>query len=312
MDNNQLMINGVKEGDPVYVSPSLDPDGSVYYAQTKEWPYKYWLIKDGSVIRDFEYDWNTYSSTSSAGCASGGGYFFIPVTTDNDKTLLVMRYSDKGEDKVITVYKGNAYSRILIKDVAADSKGNVYIATSPQTSDDVYHAVLWKVDTGGKVTKYDYSTRAGGNTNCLSVAVSGTDAWSLVDEGWRSHGSVLALYKNGTRQYEVTDKMDRRSSVCCDISVSGSNVFVLANVYDNQETMSGVVTVFKNGNPQYTLGSKGSVLAFGLFVTKKGDVYAATHSPVPNQYVIWKNKEMMWQLKYSSSGYAVTNFFVKE
>lgn len=295
-DDYKLVINGTPLNEHI-LHPCIDPEGNVYYSSAVMAANMLMMEKNGENMGKFKTDvLNTGSSNApSSMAAAGGGRYYIPYTSEYRKCLYVMRlYDDGGCEPEILIDKGSDTYTVDISDLAADKQGNLYIVGEYKDEYNVRNAVMWKLDYRSLQVEKTLFTNGSKNTEACAVAVEGSDVWCLVFEGEDSSAdtSTLALYKNGKRQSTVTEKLSRRSSICCDLAVVGGNVYALVN--EKVKTSSGEhlrVVVYKNGTLLYNLKEAEDVYAEKIAVSSNGDVYSATSG---TEFTIWKNNAVIY------------------
>lgn len=274
-----------------YYSPAINLDGNIYY------------YSDGNVfvngVSMYQYSIN---STNEYITAAGGGYYFVPTTNEAQSELSVWKINPmKKTAKLISIHKGKNKFEVSADDMAADSKGNLYIGGS-LTREDGYHiATLWKLDTNDKVTATSYSNgtgvKAGPAVDAVAVNKNG-DVFCLVFEGeYISSGSYKEnLYKNGKKQYMVSDLCNRTSSQSCDLAVKGNDVY-MSLCLDAGNVSNSFVRVYKNKNVLYDkLQPDTRTCAGDICVTSTGDVYCVgkTGSGSDSKTYIWKNGKVLY------------------
>ncbi len=295
-DDYKLVIDGTPLNEHI-LHPCIDPDGNVYYSSAVMSANMLMMEKNGENMGKFKTDvFNMGSSNApSSMAAAGGGRYYIPYTSEYRKYLYVMRlYDDGGCEPEILIDKGSDTYTIDISDLAADKKGNLYIVGEYKDEYNVRNAVMWKLDYRSLQVEKTLFTNGSKNTEACAVAVEGSDVWCLVFEGEDTSAdkTTLALYKNGKRQSTVTEKLGRRSSICCDLAVVGGNVYALVN--EKVKTSSGEhlrVVVYKNGTLLYNLKEAEDIFAEKIAVSSNGDVYSATFG---TEYTIWKNNAVIY------------------
>ena len=303
VQNRYLYRDGEDLNTPVAFGVSIDPAGDMYYCSmhrtnvSNTW-HIFW---NGVPYLRFDENCNgTYST-------SGGGYYFIPDYNTDHSVLRTWKIDPKaGEIKDIEVYRGPAHS-FWIYDMAADSKGNLYLAGYIENSPDYYTATLWKIDSNDNITKTSLSRGSTKNAEAVdAVAVNKNgDVFCLVWDGtYGTDGYYnLYLYKNGVKQYLVTSECVRQSSQCCDIAVLGNDVYILVNElvsHNPSEAKIAKNQVYKNKKALYNLMQGESVYPMDIAVTSKGDVYCSGYENGKNtQYYIWKNGKVLYTLSKS-------------
>lgn len=303
VQNRYLYRDGEDLNTPVAFGVSIDPIGDMYYCSmhrtnvSNTW-HIFW---NGVPYLRFDENCNgTYST-------SGGGYYFIPDYNTDHSVLRTLKIDPKaGEIKDIEVYRGPAHS-FWINDMAADSKGNLYLAGYIKNSEGCYTATLWKIDPNDNVTKTSLSSGTSKSVESVdAVALNKNgDVFCLVWDGSYGYDGYcyLYLYKNGKKQYLVTSKCSRQYTQCCDMAVHGNDVYILVNEYDglsasNEKTFKN--QVYKNKNALYNLKNGVDVYSMDIAVTSKGDVYCSGYENGKNtQYYIWKNGKVLYTLSKS-------------
>lgn len=271
-----------------YVNPTINLDGNIYY------------YSDGKVfvngVTMYQYSINSVNGYETA---AGGGYYFIANTTNSNSDLSVWKINPvKKTAKLVSIHKGKSKHEVWVEDMAADSKGNLYIAGHLTREDGVHIATLWKLDTSDKVTATSYSDGTGikvGPTVDAVAVNKNDDVFCLVYEGeFSSSGYYIEnLYKNGKKQYAVTKSGDRSYSESCDIAVNGNDVYSVICEYGGKSN-SSCVKVYKNKNRLYTVQPDENTNAGDIAVTSKGDVYFSGHTGSGSNIktYIWKNGEI--------------------
>ncbi|MBR5661530.1 MAG: Ig-like domain-containing protein [Bacteroidales bacterium] len=238
--------------------------------------------------------------------AAGGGFFFISNPDENRTSFSVLKIDTKKKSTIeVSVYKGSRKNEVWINDMAADSKGNLYIAGNITRKDNVDIATLWKVDTENKVTSTSYSDGTGiaGGPTVDAVAVNKNgDVFCLVYEGTFGSGGYYKelLYKNGKKQYQITENCSRASSQSCDLAVNGNDVYMSICEKDGSGGEKTIIQVYKNKTAKYTLKKgDGRYMSGDIFVTSKGDVYCVGHtgSGSTTETTIWKNDTSLYTIK---------------
>lgn len=298
-----LMLNGENQDIRTRFVAGTDPDGNIYYSHPTGSAYQLALSKNGVdilIYRDSDY----YDASKAA---AGGGYYFIANPTQYRKNLYVARISDSGDIKSFTLHEGTESYETYVNDIAADADGNVYLAGYIKEYG-LYVATLWTVTAGGQVSvqKFDSGTK---DTDCPAVAVSGNDVWALVFEGANNSTgkNILAVYKNGQRQYQVSEDLNR-NGLGCDLAVVGNDVFV-ALCEHVPGTSDSRLIVKKNDQQLYMLSQQEWIFLQGLYVTSNGDTYVSGYADTDGQSLnyIWKNDAII----FTPDG-IIFNLFVKE
>ena len=231
--------------------------------------------------------------------AAGGGFYFVENTNSSNSELSVWKINPvKKTAKLVSIHKGKSQHEVWVEDMAADSKGNLYIAGHLMREDGAYIATLWKLDTSDKVTATSYSDgtgiKVGPTVDAVAVNKNG-DVFCLVYEGeFSSSGYYIEnLYKNGKKQYAVTKSGDRSYSESCDIAVNGNDVYSVICEYGGKSNTS-CVKVYKNKNRLYTVQPEEDTNAGDIAVTSKGDIYFSGHTGSGSNIktYIWKNGEI--------------------
>ncbi|MBR5661529.1 MAG: Ig-like domain-containing protein [Bacteroidales bacterium] len=298
VQNRYLYRDGEDLNTPVAFGVSIDPAGDMYYCSmhrtnvSNTW-HIFW---NGVPYLRFDENCNgTYST-------SGGGYYFIPDYNTDHSVLRTWKIDPKaGEIKDIEVYRGPAHS-FWINDMAADSKGNLYLAGYIENIPDYYTATLWKIDSNDNVTKTSLSSGTSKSVESVdAVALNKNgDVFCLVWDGSYGYDGYcyLYLYKNGKKQYLVTSKCSRQYTQCCDMAVLGNDVYILVNEYNGQNTSNEKTfknQVYKNKSALYDLKHGVNVYSMDIAVTSKGDVYCSGfQSSGKTQYYIWKNGKVLY------------------
>lgn len=282
---------------------SVDPAGDMYYISLHRTNVSnaFHVFKNGVPYIRFSENCSGIHSTS------GGGYYFIPYSNGDHSVMRTWKIDPTaGTIKDVEVYRGQAHS-FWFYDMAADSKGNLYIAGYVKSSSGYYTATLWKIDPNDKVTKTSLtngSTKEAAAVDAVALNKNG-DVFCLVWDGtYGTDGYYnLYLYKNGVKQYLVTSKCVRLSSQCCDIAVLGNDIYILVNELVLHDTSGNRILknqVYKNKNALYTLMQGEGVYAMNIAVTSKGDVYCSGYeNGKNNQYYIWKNGKILYTLSKS-------------
>ena len=302
-NSGRLMLGGVNTDFMIIYNPGFDPEGNFYYAHYDEYVHPV-VNKNGTVIHSIAYgDW-----AEGRKSAAGGGYFFVALLLDLQKNISVLRISDEGEEKVFPIHEGKTSFGSRINDIAADSKGNLYLVGTDEVEKGLHIGTMWTLTVDGKVSKATFGDGSR-STCCYSVATAGSDVWCLVWEGYSDDNkSILAAYKNGKRQYQLCEQVCQQSDGVCDIGIVGNDVYIVFNEYVDNGKASRV-EVYKNGKSLYKLNHMSGLSVWSMFVTPEGDTYVSVHSQTEsgsNNY-IWKNDTNI----YAPTDIAF-NLFVKE
>ena len=296
-DGNSLGINS-------YYNSCIDLEGTVYYYADNKFHV--------SGVPVYQYS----CSASGYYTAAGGGYFFIEDVTDNSNISVWKVNPTKRTAKKVSIHKGKKANEIWVYDMAADTDGNLYIAGKIANDNDVDIATLWKLDTSDKVTVTSLSDGTGIAKGPAVDAVAlnkNGDVFCLVYEGTYGSGGYYKeyLYKNGKKQYQITENCSRSYSQPCDLAVNGNDVYmsICEKAPSGEDTL---IKVYKNKNVIYTLKKgDGRTYAGDISVTSNGDVYCLGHSGSGEntEYCIWKNGKVVYLIKGSLIPHCV---FVKE
>ena len=303
-DDDMIYMDGKSLGIKTYVNPCIDLDGAIYYHSDDK------VNVHGVPL----YQCNIPSGWDNT--AAGGGYFFVDSRDENSTSLSITKIDPrKKTSKKIKISESTEKNAVWVLDMAADSKGNLYVAGETQKDESTTLATLWKVDASDKVTTTYYSDGTGFIKNgqvvdAVAVNKNG-DVFCLVFEGGYATKDAyeINLYKNGKKQYLVTNNSNRASSYKCDIAINGNDVYMAVCEYDGDN--SSCVKVYKNKNVVYTLKDQEQTYAGNIAVTSKGDVYCVTHSAAGTNmtYIIWKNGQKAYTVNNSIT---FNSFFVKE
>ena len=298
VQDRQLYRDNTDLNTPVAFGVSVDPAGDMYYCSLHRTNVSntFHIFRNGVPYLRFDEECSWPYSTA------GGGYYFIPSPNTDHSVLRTWKINPKtGSAKDILVYSGQAHS-FWHNDIAADSKGNLYIAGYIKNSDGYYTATLWKIDSNDNVTKTSLSSGTTKNEESVdAVAVNQNgDVFCLVWDGSYGYDGFyyLYLYKNGKKQYLVTSKCDRSNSKCCDLAVLGNDVYILVNEFNNINVSNEITTkdrVYKNKNVLYDLKQGVGVCSMDIAVTSKGDVYCSGfQKDGKTKYYIWKNGKVLY------------------
>lgn len=288
-----------------YYNPTINLDGNIYYYSDDK------VFVNGVTM--YQYSINHVNGYNTA---AGGGFYFIENTNSSNSELSVWKINPvKKTAKLVSIHKGKVRHEVWVEDMAADSKGNLYIAGHLTREDGVHIATLWKLDTNDKVTATSYSNgtgiKVGPTVDAVAVNKNG-DVFCLVYEGEHSSSGyyVENLYKNGKKQYAVTNSGDRSYSESCDIAVNGNDVYTVICEYGGKSNTS-CVKVYKNKNRLYTVQPDEETNAGDIAVTSKGDIYFSGHtgSGTNIKSYIWKNGRIAYT---SSTIIPPQSMFVKE
>ena len=272
---------------------AIDTEGNLYYAHTGGQAYHLLLAKNGEDYMDI----STYGMDYYIMSAAGGGYYFMPYTYTYERNAAVRRYSDSGEEKEFVLHEGAESYSSFIRDIAVDAKGNAYVAGAFKDEYKVLNAMYFKVSPDGKVPPTSLSSGTSG-WDCLSVAVSEKgDVYAAV---WDNE-KTLYIFKNGEKQYKLTDKFCI-SGHYCDMAVKGDDLYICATEHsdpDDQDKL--IVNIYKNGSVIHTIQQPKATYCEGIFVTDSGDVYTAGYVDDGNdlKYFIWKNDAVLYSLPSS-------------
>ncbi len=298
VQDRQLYRDNTDLNTPVAFGVSVDPAGDMYYCSLHRTNVSntFHIFRNGVPYLKFDEECSWPYSTA------GGGYYFIPSPNTDHSVLRTWKIDPKaGEIKDIEVYRGPAHS-FWIYDMAADSKGNLYLAGYIENSPDYYTATLWKIDSNDNVTKTSLSsgtTKKEESVDAVAVNQNG-DVFCLVWDGSYGYDGFyyLYLYKNGKKQYLVTSKCDRSNSKCCDLAVLGNDVYILVNEFNDINVSNEITTkdrVYKNKNVLYDLKQGVGVCSMDIAVTSKGDVYCSGfQKDGKTKYYIWKNGKVLY------------------
>ena len=298
VQDRQLYRDNTDLNTPVAFGVSVDPAGDMYYCSLHRTNVSntFHIFLNGVPYLKFDEECSWPYSTA------GGGYYFIPSPNTDHSVLRTWKINPKtGSAKDILVYSGQAHS-FWHNDIAADSKGNLYIAGYIKNSDGYYTATLWKIDSNDNVTKTSLSSGTTKNEESVdAVAVNQNgDVFCLVWDGSYGYDGFyyLYLYKNGKKQYLVTSKCDRSNSKCCDLAVLGNDVYILVNEFNYINVSNEITTkdrVYKNKNVLYDLKQGVGVCSMDIAVTSKGDVYCSGfQKDGKTKYYIWKNGKVLY------------------
>jgi hypothetical protein len=290
--DNTLYRDGNSFYSPISLNPSLDLENRLYY-------YSY---ADNNIYISGVPIFNYNLTSLIYETAAGGGYFFVGNINDPRTEISVIKTSPiKKSGKTVSIHKSSTKNDLWLYDMAADTKGNLYVAGKTRRSDGYDIATLWKLDTNDKVTSTSYSNGVGSKSGPAVEAVSvnkNGDVFCLVYEG--SNGSYgyqkLNLYKNGKKLYQVTELCSMFSSQCCDLMAVGNDVYMSICESPNGTGITTQIKVYKNQKVIYTIKEGDRLAAGDIFVTSKGDVYCAGHtsSDTKSKYYIWKNGKVFY------------------
>jgi uncharacterized protein YjdB len=303
LQDDMIHKDGKSLGIKTYINPCIDLDGAIYYHSDDN------VHVHGvpSYKCDIQSSWDN--------TAAGGGYFFVDNRDENSTSLSILKIDPKKRTtKKIKISESTQKGAIWVYDMAADSKGNLYVAGETRKDESTTLATLWKVDASDKVTTTYYSDGTGFIKNgpavdAVAVNKNG-DVFCLVFEGGYNskYAYEINLYKNGTKQYMVTNNCSRTSTYKCDIAVNGNDVYMAICEYDGDK--SSCVKVYKNKNVIYTLKDDDLTYAGNIAVTSKGDVYCdSRYSAGSEKHTIWKNGEKAFSV---NNDITFNSFFVKE
>lgn len=283
-----IFRDGKSLGIKTPINVSIDLDGNVYYYSDDN------IYVNG--VPSYQYSIGSNRDYTAA----GGGYYFVLDIDNNNSEISVYKIDPKKRtSKKLSVYKGSRKNEIWVYDMTADSKGNLYLAGNITREDNVDIATLWKLDSSDKVTTTSYSDgtgaiKTGPAVDAVAVNKNG-DVFCLVYEGNFGNGGYykINLYKNGKKQFQVTELNGRSYSQKCDIAVIGSDVYM--SICENIGSNIEAIKVYKNKNVIHTIKGEeeGDTVAGDIAVTSKGDVYCVGHTGAGSEakYYIWKNGE---------------------
>ena len=293
-ENRYLNCNGQPLNIYAMSTPGIavDPEGHTYYVASSS-VGKFKVVKDWNDL--YEKDSDTFEDMIRGG--AGGGYYFYEIEKERRRDLFLRRISDTGQVDTFTLHRGKGEFDYYVNWVSADAKGNAYVAGKIKNVDGLNQPVLWVVTVEGKVSRINFNATKQ-ETDCAYVATCGDDVYALVNEGYvitDNEGNadyLLALYKNGQRQYLVTNDLNWSSSRYCCISVVGKDLYV--GVCEG-EPKHQKIKVYKNGKEHSVIENENvGLLIISLFVTKSGNVYVSgSEFNTKNKYYIWKNGKVI-------------------
>ena len=279
-----LFKDGSSYGIRTLLNPSIDLENRLYYYSDDN------IYVSGVSLYQYNLSTGGYQS------AAGGGYFFVADVNDINSDISVYKINPiKRTVKKISIHKGSRKNEIWLHDMAADTKGNLYIAGEHSRTDGTDIATLWKMDTNDKVTETSYSNGTGAKSGPAVEAVAANkngDVFFIAYEG--GHGAdgyqKINLYKNGKKQYQITEKCSMHYSQSCDLVAIGNDVYMAICEYGGSGNTT-VIKVYKNQKVIYTIKEGDRIAAGDIFVTSKGDVYCSGHtgSGTSTKSYIWKN-----------------------
>jgi len=284
-----------------YPNACMDMDGNIYYGLSEN---SGCLYKNKTKIYDKSYPYEGLT-------AAGGGYYFTPYTDAKYTTLRVTKLSDNGELSDIHLFSASEEFAVRVSDVAADKDGNFYVSGNIKKSS-TYLAVIWKIARDNEVTRMDV-IEGSIETGCLAITVSESgDLYYLATDGSRSNKGffILYYYKNGKKQYSVSEQFSKATTYPCGIAVRDNHVYVLVNEYDF-ETHNTYLKVYKDGFYNHVMTMETNLYGGNIFVTKNGDIYCSGHSlkELEQTFILWKNGEMVYT---SNKVIKPRSLFVKE
>lgn len=293
LEGNEIMLNGEKTGITPFLTPGIvvDPEKHAYYVCGSGEPDKLKVVKDWKDL--YLTDLANFDNAMILG--AGGGFLFLGIYIGKRKDLLLRRISDQGQVDTFTLHKGKGDFDFFVNCICGDSKGNAYVAGEVKNENGKSQAVIWSVTVDGIVSRQVFADGTI-DTNCEDVTTSGTDVLALVFEGYFVKEPAveynLALYKNGQRQYLVTDDVNKASSTCCCISVVGNDTYISICYGDPNKQK---IIVYKNKEQILILEEpdKGLLLN-AMYVTKSGDIYISGHDyAVKSVNYVWKNGKVI-------------------
>ena len=295
--DRNLMRNKMRmDVNTTFCGACIDVDGNVYYINID----KNKLNKNGEDICVAE-------SNGGSFCAAGGGFFYVVNMLGNNTSIDLYRVSDKGVSKHFTLHKGKVDHEIFVNGITADNKGNCYVVGDLKDNYNRSQATMWKLSSSGTVTVTKLANSSTSYTACSAITANQKgDVYCLVFDGTYTIGlHNLQLFKNGKKQYLVSSKHSRASSLCSGIHVVGDDVYMAVNEKGSDNNQ--VVTIFKNKNVLYKSKSELNLYGGNIFATKNGDVYYSGYNSDKN-YIFKNNTEYYTGNKYINPG----SFFVKE
>ena len=290
--DRSLFKDGHKLNDQVSLNPSIDLENRLYYYSYSD----YNIYVSGVPLFNYNINANWFDT------AAGGGYYFFSNLNDARNELSVIKTNPtKRSAKTVSIHKSSTKFDVWLHDMAADTKGNLYVAGKTTRADGADIATLWKLDTNDKVTSTTYSNGAGSKSGPAVEAVSvnkNGDMFCLVYEG--AHGTKgyqkINLYKNGKKLYQVTELCSMFSSQSVDLMAVGNDVYMSICESPSGTGSSTLIRVYKNQKVIYTIKQGDKLAAGDIFVTSKGDVYCAGHagSGTDTKHYIWKNGKVVY------------------